>query len=67
MEDIRDLFYLLYRILSILWPYIAMSCSQMRSNLIGYGGEPTNLAHEKAVCRGKNVGINCTAWFRLQV
>ncbi|KAI3573215.1 hypothetical protein IWW34DRAFT_635721 [Fusarium oxysporum f. sp. albedinis] len=44
-----------------------MSCSQMRSNLIGYGGEPTNLAHEKAVCREKNVGVNCTAWFRLQV
>ncbi|EGU72798.1 hypothetical protein FOXB_16696 [Fusarium oxysporum f. sp. conglutinans Fo5176] len=25
-----------------------MSCFQMSSNLIGYGGEPTNLAHEKA-------------------
>ncbi|KNB19489.1 hypothetical protein FOXG_16754 [Fusarium oxysporum f. sp. lycopersici 4287] len=35
-------------LLSTVWLYIAMSCSQMRSNLIGYRGELTNLAHEKA-------------------
>jgi hypothetical protein len=57
VENIRDLFYLLYQILSMLWLYIAMPCSQMHSNHIGYGGEPTNLAHEKAVCREKDVGI----------
>ncbi|KAM5521600.1 hypothetical protein FOXYSP1_15491 [Fusarium oxysporum f. sp. phaseoli] len=44
-----------------------MLCSQMRSNLIYYIGEPTNLIHEKTVCRKKNVWINCTARFRLQV
>ncbi|KAM5529607.1 hypothetical protein FOXYSP1_17451 [Fusarium oxysporum f. sp. phaseoli] len=51
----------------MLWLYIAMSCFQVRSNLISYRGKPTNLAHKKVVCREKNVGINRTSWFRLQV
>jgi hypothetical protein len=51
----------------MLWLHIAMSRFQMSSNLIGYRGEPTNLTHEKAVYREKNVGINCTAWLRLQI
>jgi hypothetical protein len=33
----------------------------MRGNLIGYRGESTNPAHEKAVYRKNNVGINGTA------
>jgi hypothetical protein len=48
-------------------PHIAMSSPQMRSNLIGYRGEPTNLAYEKAVCGENNVGTNSTIWFRLQI
>jgi gamma-glutamyl:cysteine ligase YbdK (ATP-grasp superfamily) len=56
-----DGFYLLHQILSMLWLYIAMSCPQMRGNLIGYRGESTNPAHEKAVCRENNVGMNGTA------
>ncbi|KAI8394971.1 hypothetical protein FOFC_10711, partial [Fusarium oxysporum] len=48
-DNIRDLVYLLYQSLSMLWLYIAMPCFQMRSNFISYGSEPTNLAHDKAI------------------